>query len=120
MNLKTAKFLRILYLILSIIFTAITFVGATFVIVNNGRFNAGYACVPMLFGIIFNILFQSSNKKIKEPILKNKFILPICILLIFGILIGFLYSNRNMLIIPNRDIQVYDNQGNLIYDFSKN
>lgn len=117
MNLK--KILRIIYLILSIIFTAITFVGATFVIVNNGRFNAGYACIPMLFALIFSILFQNSNNKIKEPIFKNKFILPISIILIFVILVGYLYNNKNMLMIGNRDFQVYDNQGNLIYDSSK-
>lgn len=66
MSLNKEKIKRIIYLILFIIFTILTFIGATFVLVNNGQVNAGYAIIPMLLGLTFSILFQNSNKKIKE------------------------------------------------------
>lgn len=120
MNLKKEKIKRIIYLILFIIFTILTFIGVTFVIVNKGRFNAGYACVPMLGGLIFALLFYNSNKKIEEPLFKKyKAILPICIILIFSISGIVLYGNKEKLIFPNKNFKVYDNAGNLIYDSKK-
>ncbi|MEY8517687.1 hypothetical protein AALC25_12405 [Lachnospiraceae bacterium 29-84] len=38
-------------LILSIIFTILTFVGAGYVLYNGGKTNAGYAIVPMVFAL---------------------------------------------------------------------
>ena len=43
-----------LFLILSIFFIILTFVGAFYVITNDGNVSAGYAVVPMIFGIAFN------------------------------------------------------------------
>ena len=40
-----------IYFILLVIFTVLTFVGAVYVIKNNGEPNAGYACVPMVFAL---------------------------------------------------------------------
>lgn len=53
-----------IYFILLVIFTVLTFVGAVYVIKNNGEPNAGYACVPMVFALAFSGLFHSEiNKK---------------------------------------------------------
>ena len=41
-----------LALILSIIFIILTFIGAGYVLFNDGKVNAGYACVPMIFALI--------------------------------------------------------------------
>lgn len=38
-------------LVLSIMFVALTFVGAGYVLYNGGRGNAGYAVVPMIFAL---------------------------------------------------------------------
>lgn len=42
--------------ILTFIFMIITFVGAGYVLYNNGQVNAGYAVVPSLFCAIFSQL----------------------------------------------------------------
>lgn len=41
-----------LTLALSVIFTILTFAGAGYVLLNGGKVNAGYACVPMVFALI--------------------------------------------------------------------
>lgn len=41
-----------LALALSVIFIILTFVGAGYVLLNDGKVNAGYACVPMVFALI--------------------------------------------------------------------
>ena len=38
-------------LILGIIFSVITFIGAGYVLLNHGSVNAGYACVPMVLAL---------------------------------------------------------------------
>lgn len=52
-----------IYFILLIVFTILTFVGAIFVISNNGEPNAGYACIPMIFGLIFGMVFHNEMGK---------------------------------------------------------
>lgn len=42
--------------ILTLIFMIITFIGAGYVLINNGRVNAGYAVIPSLFCAIFSQL----------------------------------------------------------------
>lgn len=37
--------------VLGIIFVILTFVGAGYVLLNHGKVNAGYACVPMVFAL---------------------------------------------------------------------
>lgn len=43
--------MKTLLFICSIIFTVLTFIGAGYVLFNGGKVNAGYAIIPMLFGI---------------------------------------------------------------------
>lgn len=52
-----------LFLILSILFVLLTFAGAAYVLINNGEVNAGYACVPMVFALIFTGAYRSSKRK---------------------------------------------------------
>lgn len=42
-----------LWFILSILFIVLTFAGGGYVLFNGGKVNAGYACVPMVFSLIF-------------------------------------------------------------------
>lgn len=44
--------IRKIALILSVIFIILTFVGAGYILFNDGKANAGYACVPMVFALI--------------------------------------------------------------------
>lgn len=48
------KFLFVLWLL----FFVLTIIGAGYVIMNNGEPNAGYACVPMIFSLIFANLYR--------------------------------------------------------------
>lgn len=54
-----------LYLILSIIFSILTFVGIFYVLANKGMVSAGYSVVPMLFAIIFIGAYRN-NKKVNK------------------------------------------------------
>ena len=51
------------YLTLFIVFVVLTFAGAGYVFLNRGTANAGYACVPMLFALLFAGAYRSSKKK---------------------------------------------------------
>lgn len=42
-----------LALTLSEVFIILTFIGAGYILLNNGKINAGYACIPMVFALIF-------------------------------------------------------------------
>ena len=42
-----------LALTLSVVFIILTFIGAGYILLNNGKINAGYACIPMAFALIF-------------------------------------------------------------------
>lgn len=48
-------------LILSIIFTIFTFIGAGYVLYNGGKVNAGYAGVPLVFALVC-IAFYRNRK----------------------------------------------------------
>lgn len=50
-----------IYLILGIIFTIITLIGVGYVLLNYGKVNAGYACVPMVFTIIFVAMYRAKK-----------------------------------------------------------
>lgn len=47
-------------------FVVLTFVGAGYVLYNKGTVNAGYAVIPMLFGLIFGMLYRNNKKAIEE------------------------------------------------------
>lgn len=66
MNIKREKAKRNIFLILQIVFIVLTFIGAGYVLLNHGEPNAGYAVVPMLFAMIFGMLFRNGQKAIKE------------------------------------------------------
>lgn len=44
--------------VLSLVFIILTFVGAGYVLFNDGKVNAGYACVPMIFALISIFIYQ--------------------------------------------------------------
>ena len=51
------------FLTLFIVFVVLTFAGAGYVFLNGGTANAGYACIPMLFALLFAGAYRSSKKK---------------------------------------------------------
>lgn len=55
-----------IYFILLVIFTVLTFAGAIYVISNDGEPNAGYAVVPMMFGLVFGGLFHQARNEINK------------------------------------------------------
>ena len=55
-----------IYFIIFFVFILLTFAGAIYVISNKGEVNAGYACVPMIFGIIFGGMFYKARNEIKK------------------------------------------------------
>ncbi len=48
-------------LFLAIIFMVLTFAGAGYVLYNKGQVNAGYAVIPMLFGIALLAIYRSNK-----------------------------------------------------------
>ena len=64
MNFKKEKTKMKIYLILYIIFLILTFIGAGYNILNKGQANAGYAIIPMLFGLVFAGLYRDCKKRI--------------------------------------------------------
>ena len=55
-----------IYFIIFFVFILLIFAGAIYVISNRGEVNAGYACVPMTFGIIFGGMFNKARSKIRK------------------------------------------------------
>lgn len=66
MNIKREKTKRNIFLILQMVCIVLTLIGAGYVFFNHGEPNAGYTVVPMLFALIFGMLFRNSQKAIKE------------------------------------------------------
>lgn len=48
-------------LILSILFVALTFVGAGYVLLNGGRVSAGYAVVPMVLALAAQAFYRQQK-----------------------------------------------------------
>ena len=48
-------------LVLSIIFTVLTFAGAGYVLYNRGRENAGYAVVPMVLALACITIYRQKK-----------------------------------------------------------
>lgn len=65
MNLKIERFKKNIFLVLLIIFTILTFAGAIGVVTHKFD-NAGYACIPMVFGVIFGMQYRNSKKRSKK------------------------------------------------------
>ena len=62
------KVLKKILFVLSIVFTILTFVGATYVLFNKGQVSAGYSAVPMLFAV----LFITTYNKVKNDLEREK------------------------------------------------
>ena len=65
MNLKKEQLKVKVFFVFSILFIILTFIGAFMVIMHKLN-NAGYAVIPMLFCLIFCMLYRNSKKAIEE------------------------------------------------------
>jgi uncharacterized membrane protein YhaH (DUF805 family) len=65
MNIKKEKIKMKIFLILYIVFAILVFIGA-FMVITKRVNNAGYSVIPMLFAIVFGILYRNSKKAIEE------------------------------------------------------
>lgn len=52
-----------LLLVLSIVFSILTFAGAIFVLTSNGTANAGYAVIPMLLALACSSGYRANTDK---------------------------------------------------------
>lgn len=52
-----------LFLVLSILFTVLTFAGAIYVLINRGEVNAGYAVIPMVLTVASFSVYKSNKDK---------------------------------------------------------
>lgn len=50
-----------LYLILSVLFTVLTLIGAGYVSLRHGTVSAGYACIPMVITLAFISLYRKQQ-----------------------------------------------------------
>ena len=50
-------------LVLTLIFTVLTFAGAIYIISSRGEVNAGYSVIPMVFTLIFMMGYRNWKKK---------------------------------------------------------
>lgn len=51
-----------IFLILSLIFAILTFVGG-YLVITHKLDNAGYSVIPMLFTLIFSMLYRNSKRE---------------------------------------------------------
>ncbi len=51
------------YLFLTLLFAALTFAGAAYVLLHRGTVNAGYACIPMCLTLVFSQLLRMANRR---------------------------------------------------------
>jgi predicted tellurium resistance membrane protein TerC len=65
MNIKKEKIKMKIFLILYIVFAILVFIGA-FMVITERVNNAGYSVIPMLFAVVFGILYRNSKKAIEE------------------------------------------------------
>ena len=65
MNIKKEQIKIKIFLILYILFAILGFSGA-FMVITKRLNNVGYVVIPMLFAIVFSILYRNSKKVIEE------------------------------------------------------
>lgn len=65
MDLKREERKKKIFFILYIVFFILTIIGAILCITHKVN-NAGYAVIPMLFGLVFSALYRNSKKAIQE------------------------------------------------------
>ena len=49
-------------LVLAIVFTILTFVGAGYVLMNKGTVSAGYAVIPMVIGLVCSNAYRTIKR----------------------------------------------------------
>lgn len=54
-----------IFKLLTFLFMILTFIGVSYVLMNRGKVNAGFAVIPSLFCIVFSQLTISEKKKNK-------------------------------------------------------
>lgn len=52
--------------VLSTLFTVLTFVGATYVLLNKGQVSAGYSAVPTLWAVLFTIIYNKVKMDLEK------------------------------------------------------
>ena len=50
----------------SVIFIILTLAGALYVLCNDGKVNAGYACIPMVFALISHSVYRKYKQSEKS------------------------------------------------------
>ena len=65
MNIKKEQIKIKIFLILYIVFAILGFIGA-FMVITKRLNNVGYVVIPMLFAIVFSMLYRNSKKAIEE------------------------------------------------------
>lgn len=65
MNIKNEQIKIKIFLILYIVFAVLGFIGA-FMVITKRLNNVGYVVIPMLFAIVFSMLYRNSKKAIEE------------------------------------------------------
>ena len=65
MNIKKEQIKIKIFIILYIIFAVLGFVGA-FMLITKRLNSVGYVVIPMLFAIVFSMLYRNSKKAIQE------------------------------------------------------
>lgn len=62
MNFNKKQLKTKIFLILSLIFAILTFVGG-YLVITHKLDNAGYSVIPMLFTLIFSMLYRNSKRE---------------------------------------------------------
>lgn len=58
LEIRVLEIMKKITLIASVIFIILTFVGAGYILLNGGKVNAGYACVPMIFALVSMFFYR--------------------------------------------------------------
>ena len=65
MNIKKEQIKIKIFLVLYIVFAILGFIGA-FMVITKRLNNVGYVVIPMLFAIVFSMLYRNSKKAIEK------------------------------------------------------
>lgn len=65
MNIKKEQIKKKIFLILYIVFAILGFIGA-FMVITKRLNSVGYVVIPMLFAIVFSMLYRNSKKAIEK------------------------------------------------------
>ena len=89
-------------LVITIIFSVLTFLGAGYVLINHGTVSAGYAVVPMVFGIVFGQWYRKlyclKNDSKKNDKKESGIAVGMCLGVGIGVSIGTVTDNLSFFI----------------------